>query len=205
MTQDAYLQPYRESAETHGTDFEVTLWANRKSQRLRFEVFAQMCDMTGKRVLDAGCSRGDMAAFLIDRGVQFERMIGVDGLESVIEYARTRELPRCEFLVGDFVIDPKLLETGDPQVICISGSLNTMKEDHLLKVIESAWQAAGEILLFNFLSDRTDSGAVEQQYPAIRHNTLKLLDWALARTTAVKFRQDYFPGGHDATILMSKQ
>ena len=64
MSQDAYLQPYRESAETHGTEFEVTLWANRRAQLLRFEVFAQMCDMSGKRVLDAGCSRGDLATFL---------------------------------------------------------------------------------------------------------------------------------------------
>jgi hypothetical protein len=33
---------------------------------------------------------------------------------------------------------------------------------------------------------------------------MRLLDWALARTSQVAFRQDYFRHGHDATILMRK-
>jgi hypothetical protein len=35
-------------------------------------------------------------------------------------------------------------------------------------------------------------------------DTLKLLDWAMSRTHVVTFRQDYFEGGHDATLLMRK-
>ena len=55
---DAYLRPYERSQEQHGSAFEVTLWASRASQTLRFEVFTRMCQLAGKRILDAGCSRG---------------------------------------------------------------------------------------------------------------------------------------------------
>jgi hypothetical protein len=78
MTSAEYLQPYRDSAMKHGSDFEVTLWASPHSQQLRFKIFTQMCDLTGKRMLDAGCSRGDFAIYLIEHQIAFDRFIGVD-------------------------------------------------------------------------------------------------------------------------------
>jgi len=206
MSQDShYLQPYRDSAKKHGSDtFDVTLWADPSTQRLRFDVFTQMCFMAGKRVLDAGCSRGDLASFLIERDIRFDSYVGVDGLCDVIDYAQGRGLPRCRFQCGDFVADPSLLSIGDPQVICISGSLNTMTDEQVMSVLESAWGAASESLIFNFLSDRAGAGAVLQTGPARRLDTLKLLDWALGKTWRVAFRQDYFKHGHDGTILMQK-
>ncbi|MEE9211996.1 MAG: methyltransferase domain-containing protein [Phycisphaeraceae bacterium] len=201
---DPYLQPYREAAKRHGSDFAVTLWANRKSQELRFDVFRQMCFLTGKRILDAGCSRGDFAAFLLKRDVAFEHYVGIDALAEVIDYAAGRGLPRCEFRCGDFVTQPELLSIGKPQVICISGALNTMTDEQVRTVLGSAWAAAGETLLFNFLSDRAQRDAPPQDAFARRLNTLDMLDWALGRTWHVVFRQDYFKSGHDATILMRK-
>lgn len=204
MAKDSrYLQPYRDSAKKHGSDtFDVTLWADPSTQQLRFDVFTQMCFLTGKRVLDAGCSRGDLATFLIDRDIEFDAYIGVDGLSDVIGYAQSRGLPRCQFHCGDFVADPSLLSIGDPQVICISGSLNTMDDEQVMSVLGSAWAATSESLIFNFLSDRAGSGAALQTGPARRLDTLTLLDWALEKTWRVAFRQDYFEHGHDATILM---
>lgn len=204
MTDDHYLKPYRDWADKHGSGFDVTLWASPDTQVLRFDVFTQMCFLAGKRVLDAGCSRGDLAAYLVDRDIHFGRYIGVDALCSVIEYAEGRGLPRCEFHCGDFVTDASLLSRGDPQVICISGALNTMTFDQAIGVLASAWAAASEALMFNFLSDRAGPGAASQTGPARRLDTLKLLDWALRQTWAVSFRQDYFEHGHDATILMRK-
>ena len=204
MSQDSYLDPYRDWARVHGSQFGVTLWASRQSQQKRFEVFAQLCDLTGKRILDAGCSRGDLAAFLIERGIAFEQYIGIDGLDEVITYAKQRDLPRCRFLLSDFVAEPQVLGSGNPQIICISGSLNTMTDDQTMSALESAWQAASETLIFNFLSDRSGVGAVSQDQPARRQDTIKLLDWALGKTPLVRFDQTYFPQGHDATVLMTK-
>jgi SAM-dependent methyltransferase len=204
MTEDQYLEPYRRSSRHHGAQFGVTLWASPGSQQRRFEVFAQMCDFTGRRVLDAGCSRGDLALFLRDRGIAYHHYVGVDALPQVIEFARSRDIPRATFLAADFVRQPAALATGEPDLICISGSLNTMPDDLVLRVLGLAWQATRKSLIFNFLSDRCGEQAPPQDDYARRLNTLALLDWAFEQTWCVSFRQDYFKHGHDATILMHR-
>ncbi len=201
---DRYLHPYREAEDTHGHDFEVTLWASPLSQRLRFKVFTELADLEGKRILDAGCSRGDFADYLLKQDIRYGRYIGIDGLQKVIGYARQRDLPDSEFHVGDFLTHPELLRTGEPEVVVISGTLNTMTNRTVRRTLDSAWEAASEMLLFNFLSDRTGPGAPPQGKPARRLDTLWLLDWAFSKTWAVQFCQDYFDQGHDATILMRK-
>ena len=201
---DAYLQPYRDAHRRHGNTFEATLWARPETQTLRFDVFAEMIDFAGKTVLDAGCSRGDFAAWLLGRGVRYDAYVGVDGVGDLLDYARQRQLPDATFVHGDFVADPGLLSTDSPDVVAISGSLNTMDLNTAMRVLEGAWRGAGKYLIFNFLSDRTSPRAVPQALPARRLPTMDLLDWALDQTPAVRFRQDYFRDGHDATILMSR-
>jgi SAM-dependent methyltransferase len=204
MTPDAYLDPYRASAQRHGADFRVTLWASEESQRTRFDVFAQMCFLPGKRLLDAGCSRGDLAAHLIEQGIDFEQYTGIDALPNVIEHANKRMLNRCTFVAGDFVADPALLRCGEPQVVTVSGSLNTMTDAQVFTVLEAAWTATSETLLFNFLSDKCGRKAPPQDEFARRLDTMRLLEWAAGKTSQFAYRQDYFPHGHDGTIMMRK-
>ena len=201
---DAYLQPYREAQKSYGESFDVTLWASPESQRLRFAVMTRMADLAGKRVLDAGCSRGDFAAYLLEHGIEYRHFTGLDGLESVIDFATGRGLARSRFVTGDFVHDRSLLATDRPDVVTISGSLNTMDPATATQVLASAWSACGEALIFNFLSDRAGAKAPPQTDPAHRLPTLALFDWALQQTPLVRFGQDYFPHGHDATIAMFK-
>ena len=202
---DAYLKPYRDAQAEHGSDFDVTMWARPETQRRRFDVFCQMLYLEGKTVLDAGCSRGDFAAYLLERDVTYGRFIGIDGLDEVIAFARGRELPDSRFEVGDFVRQPELLATGSPQVVTISGSLNTMDAATAIRVLEGAWAGCGEALAFNFLSDRCGPGAPPQEYPAQRLPLMELLDWSLTQTPNVQLRQDYFAHGHDATLLLKKE
>jgi len=199
-----YLKPYHKAHAQHGGGFDVTLWANEQTQRRRFDVFFEMLDFDGKRVLDAGCSRADFAAFLIEKDAAYERYIGIDGVCEVIEHARARGFPRCEFHCGDLLAQPRLLAAGAPQLTVISGTLNTMKLNTAVKVLDLAWTGCGEALAFNFLSDRCDRRAPRQAYPAHRLPTAKLLDWALKKSWDVRFRQDYFAFGHDATIVIRK-
>jgi SAM-dependent methyltransferase len=201
---DAYLNPYRQAQERLGADLGVTLWANQRSQQRRFAVIARMAMLQGRRILDAGCSRGDFAAYLNDSDIAYAHYVGIDGLDRVIQFAQERKLPNAEFHFGDFVQTPGLLSLGDPQVICLSGTLNTMQDYVVMHVLENAWEATSETLVFNFLSDRCAAAAPQQPGPARRLNTLNLIDWAFKKTWAVQFRHDYFKDGHDATILMRK-
>jgi SAM-dependent methyltransferase len=228
---DDYLTPYRQAVAQRGAGFEATLWHNRDGQRLRFAVMADLLDglgdtpmgptdeagdgatdawpahrfgLAGRRVLDAGCGPGDFSAWLAERGVAVAGFVGVDGVPEVIEHAAARGLPRSRFVAGDFVSDASLLATGEPAIVTFSGTLNTMPDAVAMGLLEAAWHAAGEALAFNFLSDRCEPGRAGAAPPARRLPTDRLLDWALTQTPLVRFRQDYFPGGHDATIAMRK-
>ena len=148
---------------------------------------------------------GDFAAYLIERGVEFERYVGVDALAEVVAYAAERGMSGCEFHAGDLMRDASLFAIGRPQVVCISGTLNTMTDGQALQVLGSAWEATEETLMFNFLSGRSARRAPRQTGPARRLDPLWLLNWAFERTAAVEYRQDYFPHGHDGTLLMRKE
>ena len=205
MPRDEYLEPYRRASKSFGDDFKVTLWASQRTQEARFEAFTEMFDFTQRRVLDAGCSRGDFLVYMGNVGIECASYTGLDGVEQVILQARSRAFPRSTFIHGDFVRDPHLLASGEPDVICLSGTLNTMTFRQTLSVLRGAWDAAGQALIFNFLSDLATSRAAPQGYPAHRHDTRRLLQWATGCTGQVIYRQDYLPHGHDGTILMMKE
>ena len=175
---DDYLQPYREAQQEHGDAFSVTLWARPETQQKRFAVFTEMIDFAGKRVLDAGCSRGDFAQYLLDHGHAYGKFTGVDGVPEVIDFANRRGLPNACFVAGDFAQNRGLLAEGQPQITAISGTLNTMDATTATAVLESAWAGCSEALVFNFLSDRCDPSAPPQEAPAVRLPTEQLLAWA---------------------------
>ena len=204
MADADYLKPYRKAQAVYGSDFDVTLWASETTQQLRFKVFHEMIALDGKTVLDAGCSRADFAAYLLERGVTYGKYIGIDGIDEVLAFARDRDLPRTEYYLGDLVTDRDLLAIGPPEITVISGTLNTMKYGPAVKLLDHAWAGCTQTLAFNFLSDRCDPRAPRQAYPARRLPAMRLFDWALKKTWDVRYRQDYFPFGHDATIVMHK-
>ncbi len=199
-----YLTPYHQWASEHGPGFGVTLWANRDSQFRRFRVFSELVYFQDKRVLDAGASRGDLAAWLLEQGLAYAQYTGIDGLPEAIDFAKTRQLPRASFTCGDFLANPQLLRTDNPQIICLSGTLNTMTDQQAFTLLANAWDATEQTLIFNFLADTCHRDAPLQDHFARRLPTFKLLDWAMQQTWQVVFRQDYFDLGHDATIVMQK-
>jgi SAM-dependent methyltransferase len=202
---DQYLRPYRDAVKAHGASFYATLWSSREAQQTRFDVMIDLAGLDDGVVLDAGCGTGDFAQRLIDRRVDFKRYIGVDAVPELIEAARARGLPRCEFRMGDLIHDPKLIADAMPDFVCISGALNTMEEDAARELVRSAFAAARQGVVFNFLSNRAQPQWMSRDIgPARRFDTVKWIDWALSVTTLVGFTQEYLEG-HDATILMRKE
>lgn len=201
---DEYLEPYREALMRFGPTFDATLWRNKETQVVRFDVLHGMLDPTGLTVLDAGCALGDFCEFLRERGVRYGRYVGIDALPRLIECAARRGLPRAEFIAGDFVARPDLLRAGAPDVIYFSGSLNTVPEAKARGIVARAYEIAARAVVFNFLSDRClPRESCESTGAARRFNTLDWLDWALGATVNVRFRQEYLEG-HDATIALLK-
>lgn len=198
----SYLAPYREAVDVFGAGFEATLWADRRTQLLRFDIMLEMVDLAGRKVVDAGCGAGDLAAFLTERRVQIARYIGIDAVVDQIDAARRLALPHCEFLIADLVQQPGALDEIDHDVVIVSGTLNTMTEAVARQFIERAFRAAREAVIFNFLSDRPHPKYLQMKLgPARRFDTARWIDWSLGLTPCVAFRQDYLDG-HDATVLL---
>lgn len=201
---DQYLRPYREAVAKFGPGFHALLWSSREAQQLRFDVMLNLAVLDDCTVLDAGCGNGDFAAHLLERGVPFARYIGIDAVPEMIEEANRRGLVRCEFRMGDLLHDDAPLREAEPDIVCISGTLNTMDEASAMRLVKASFDAAKQAVAFNFLSNRPDEKwQVRDTGPASRFDTLRWLDWSLQLTSRVTFTQDYLDG-HDATILLRK-
>lgn len=212
-----HLKPYQEAVDRFGACFEATLWASERHQRTRFEVLARECPFEGLSVLDAGCARAELLAYLGEHATMPRLYIGIEGVDALTSAARAY-LHGCRvpslILGGDFVHDEGLLsraaiDAGEPDgradVVVFSGSLNTLRTEAAIGVLERAWPVARHALAFNFLSDCCDETIRGGDTgPAHRFDTRRVLEWALSQTPLVRFRQDYFEGGHDATVVLRR-
>lgn len=211
----AYLEPYRDAVDRHGAVFEATLWASRDHQRARFRVLNEMVDFRRSLIIDAGAGLGDLAAYLDEHAVPYERYIGLEGVPEILASGNRRGLPRAEFVSADFLRDARCFEdalargAGLRPIIVFCGSLNTMRESDARRALERAWRSLPTdrdgALAFNFLSGACcpflRSGS---SHPARRFSPQHMADWAMAHSPRISMRSDYFPGGHDATIVVRK-
>ncbi len=196
-----YLTPYREMVDREGPSFEALLWTSRETQATRFRAMSEMIDLSGKRVLDAGCGRGDFAAFLHAEGVRC-RYTGLDAIEEMVEEGESRGVPGAKYRCGDFVADAKACESEPgAEVIVFSGSLNTLDQDAAQAVLERAWHACSVALAFNFLRIPAGSRSRGSDGYIRRFDAIAMLEWAAERTQLLRYRQDYLLG-QDGTIVM---
>lgn len=201
----AYLQPYQDAVKRFGAGFEATLWKNPQMQGLRFDVMTALAGFEGSRVLDVGCARGDLAARLLERHVAFTAYVGIDALPEMIEAARGRRLDRCTFACGDPLTDPAILAAAEPDLVAISGTLNTMDDASAERLVAGAFAAARKGVVFNFLSGLRDPRwAGRDPSPARRFDPLRWIEFALGLSRRVSFTQGYLDG-HDATIFVEQE
>jgi trans-aconitate methyltransferase len=147
----AYLEPYRRAASRHGERFGSLLWASPKTQAARFDAICRLADMHARRVLDAGCGRADLLDFLLNRGVEPAEYIGIEAVDELVAAAMRKRLPRARIIHADFVREPNSLKVA-ADVVVFSGSLNTLEPTQFYHCLKQGWQAAGQVLVFNFLA-----------------------------------------------------
>lgn len=202
----SYLQPYFAAVDEFGDDFAATLWKSRAGQIKRFDVLCSMLGsdvMTGSRLVDVGCGRGDLALWLRKAGVMPSHYEGVDAVQAMVEMAKP-VLEHVGFPTGLSVFDPlerpERLQDLKPEIIVASGTLNAMEETVAQRFVEVMLAHATKAVAFNFLSSRHTMADVQPLGPSHRFDPLAMLDLVLRRTPNVQFRQDYLDG-HDASIV----
>lgn len=149
----AILHFHRHRIATHGDDVMALGWRNADSQQKRFDVISSLADFSGRTVLDVGCGRGDLKAFL-DRRFADVAYIGIDQMPEFIadanaRYAPTAHISTCRFYQADFS------EVSFPRVdyVIASGALayRTAEAGFVFDMIERLYAASERAVIFNFL------------------------------------------------------
>jgi SAM-dependent methyltransferase len=192
-----YLEPYVRAARQWGAGFQALLWASTKTQRARFEAIRRIHPLAGKSVLDAGCGRADLMAYLLDRGTPPADYVGLEAVETLAAAAESRHYPDTRIVRGDFVRDPARLFVG-ADVIVFSGSLNTMAGDLFYGTLRRAYDATAEAVVFNFLAS---PGLAGKDF-LVWHRRQDVMSFAHDTADAVLALADYLPG--DCTVAMIK-
>ncbi len=145
-----YLRPYVDAHRRRWRGARALLWDDRRSQEVRFDAIARNCPLAGMRILDVGCGRADLLAFLLARGIVPAEYVGLEAQPWLVRAARRRGYESCAIVEGDFVREPAKLRIG-ADVIVFSGSLNLLSSRQFYRHLDLAWAAAGRWLAFNFL------------------------------------------------------
>jgi hypothetical protein len=197
MPSPSYLEPYLRASEQFGEGFGSLLWASPKTQAARFNALAGLCNMKGKRLLDAGCGRADFLDFLVRRDMAPENYVGIEAVEATATAARKKQNFPMTILQGDFVLEPNLLDQR-ADIIIFCGSLNTLSPEEFYLAIETAWQYAKHEVAFNFLS----SGRLAKANHLNWHHKFKVMLFVQSLSQNIFLNDRYIDG--DCTIAIKK-
>lgn len=198
-----YLAPYLRAARVHGGGFGSLLWASPYTQAGRFGAIRRLAgDLTARSVLDVGCGRADLLDYLIAQGVVPAEYIGIEAVADLAAAAREKARapsPPCRrtIIEADFVTDPTRLFVGADAVV-LSGSLNTAEDETFYATLRTAFAAARERLVFNFLAspDLAAADYLRWRRPA------DVLAFARGLSRDVRWLEDYLPG--DCTVALGR-
>ncbi len=181
-------------------------WSSRASQRKRFAALADVADLRGASVLDAGCGLADLYAYLEERGIaQSVRYTGLDFTPRMIERARAR-FPNLAFVQGDASAPDTPLPASD--YVLASGLFSYMVNDQARfeATLTRLWETARRGVAFNVLSTLADKTTREMTAAAGLFAADPLETFRFCRAALspwVTLRHDYLP--HDFTIYLYRE
>lgn len=193
------LHFHRHRIASHGTEAPQALgWRHADSQRLRFEVIAQVADFNGRSVLDLGCGTGDLKAFLDER-FRDMRYLGIDQMPEFIEVARARSSaqPDTAFALAHF--DTAQLPGAD--IVVASGALGYRCADPhwVFNMVARMYAAAGQVLVFNLL----DAAMFPEHPLLVGHDIDDVAGFCRKLAPGVEVVRGYLDD--DATIVIRRQ
>ena len=90
----------------HGADSSFALgWRNKHDQQVRFEVLANIADLNGKTIMDAGCGYADLYPYLKERYPLITHYYGIEQITELAKKANNRygHLPDATFIIRSFL------------------------------------------------------------------------------------------------------
>ena len=152
------IEHYESVLAQYGPTAQGMEWKDEASQRLRFAVLSEVCNLSGKRLHEIGAGAGHFADFLQDSGITVEYS-GSDISPAMVAAARLRH-PEIPFEVRDVLQDPPS-ETYD--VVTCSGVFNVRKAGSdaewgtfIREAVRRMYAMCSEAIAFNLMSDQVD-------------------------------------------------
>ncbi len=141
-------------------------WKDEASQRLRFSVLCEVCDLRGRSVHDLGAGAGHLHEFLLERGIAADYS-GSDLSAEMVETARRRH-PGVRFERLDLLREPT---PGAWDVVLCSGLFHVKLgcadaewRGFIEETLRRAWAACRTALAFNLLTDLVDFRSADLFY-----------------------------------------
>jgi SAM-dependent methyltransferase len=192
-----YLAPYRDAARRNAGGFCSLLWASPQTQAARFAAICRATKLAERSVLDVGCGRADLLDYLLSHEIKPADYIGIEVIPELLVAARNKSHRHARIIEADFIKDPRSLFVG-ADVVVFSGSLNTLDRPAFYTTIRRAFDAAAEVLVFNFL----DSASLAAASYLTWHSQGDVLTFAQSLSPRVRVLSDYLDG--DSTISITK-
>jgi SAM-dependent methyltransferase len=167
LSKEYVVSFFSRTLHMYGDSPEAVKWSPR-GQKLRFECLLEIDhDISGKKILDYGCGKGDFYQFLRDKNIPVD-YTGFDINENLISLAAGK-FPECRFSVFDVEKD-SLNEDFDYIFLC--GVFN-LKLEGLVETIENVlarlFKHCRIALAFNALSSHEPHKVSELHYLSPEH------------------------------------
>lgn len=188
---------HRAMIEKHGNKNTYALgWREPEHQLLRFKVLAEIADLNGCTVIDAGCGHADLLPYLLSLYPDIKHYYGIEMMPELLDKAIERydDLPNASFLSANFITRP--LPDADYILVCGSLNYSSGNPGYIFEAIEKLYKASNRGLAFNLLRTVAAPGVLRAYNPAVITRFCRTL------CKNVVLRDNY--ADEDFTVLMRK-
>jgi SAM-dependent methyltransferase len=191
------LQYHRGMIDTHGAgNLHALGWKSSHEQTVRFEALAQIADLNGKTVLDAGCGYADLYLYLKKRFPALAHYCGAEQIQEFVDEAIRRygHLPDTSFISRSFLYGH--LPQTDYVFACGSLNYGSTKPGFIFDAISRLFKTCTLGLAFNLLKSMPADGTL------VAYDPEDILAYCGTLSDRVIFKDGYAP--EDFTIFMYK-
>lgn len=186
---------HRDMIAQHGANSSLALgWSESADQQVRFGVLANIADLNGRSVLDAGCGYGGLLPFLSERYPGLLSYCGVELIPELLDVAISRygHLTHAGFISRSFLSG----DLPNADYVLASGSLNYGSSDpgFIFKTITLLYEHCRLGLGFNLLRSIAQNGLLVAYPPEL------ILDHCRSLSHRVIFTDGY--AEEDFTVFM---
>lgn len=150
LSKEYVLSFFNKTLEIHGDRPEALRWTEKGQIRHYETILAVAHDISGSKILDFGCGKGDFYGYLKSRAIDVN-YTGIDINENLILLAK-KNYPDCRFLCLD-ILKENLEEEFDYIFVCGVFNLRFQGIEQTIKeVLKKLFKICRKSLAFNAIS-----------------------------------------------------